>query len=255
MRTVLIIGTILTCSLATFAHASYLPVPGYNSGGTTDGIEGGGGMCMLNVSFTAVKDGNGIVTGGTLSMVPQGKTIYLARRPAGSFDPAAVWGVLDGTGYSRRLGWNPGTGLADIPAGDSIWIQRVTASPGLKCYYAQNANPAASANPITKAYTYYSGMFGTAGSDTKWQWDQMMDHNAYALDMADAQWVAGQTLNATYKLYIGDAGGNEILNAQQEPMFQSATEVWTWTVPEPTTLCLLTTGLATFARRKKSTHD
>jgi hypothetical protein len=241
---------VLALSASSQAYV-YTTAPGYNSAG--DANKGAGGMYMLNVYFAATRDANGMVTGGALSMDAQAKTIILAPRPVGSFDPNAVWGVLDGTAYSRRLGWNPGTGLTDIPAGDSIWIQLMSASPEVKCYYAQEPNCATYPNAITQTYTYYGGMFGTAGSSTKWQWDQRMDHNANAVDMTSVQVGTAQTFTATYKLYIGDSSGNEILNPDLSPTFTSATEVWTWNVPapEPATLAILAIGALLAAGRRR----
>ncbi len=71
----------------------------------------------------------------------------------------------------------------------------------------------------------YSGIFGTAGSSTKWQWDGRMDHNTYAVSLSDIT-AAGQLFSATYKVYVGDAAGNEILNPDLSSA--SSLETWTW---------------------------
>jgi len=213
----------------------------YNQGGD-------GGMYMLNVSYTAATS--------TLSVAAQAKTITLAPRPTGSFDTAQAWGVLDNTAYSRRFGWNPGTGLSGIPSGDSIWIQVTSQTAGLETFYAQNASPGSSANTITQSYTYYGGIFGTGGSSTAWQWDQLMDHNAYAIPLANIQYGVGQTFTATYDLYIGDASGNRL------PGFTDATETWTWTspalspsdVPEPASLSVMSAGAILLLRRRRHAH-
>lgn len=249
----------LILALASASHASYVytTAPGYDSGGAAD--QGAGGMIMLDIRFAPVTDTGGIVVGGTLTMDPQPTTVYLAPRPLGSFDPAAAWGVLDGTAYSRRLGFDDANRprvLADqvhASTGGYIWIEQLSASPELKCYYAQSALCKSSTNPITATYTFYGEIFGTGTSSTKWQWDGKMDHNAYAVDLADIQMGSGRTFSATYKIYIGDSTGNEILNPDLTPKFTSATEVWTWTtpVPEPAATALLALGsLSLLARRR-----
>jgi hypothetical protein len=70
-----------------------------------------------------------------------------------------------------------------------------------------------------------------------------MDHNTYAVPWAhlspDAQF------NATYRVYVGDAFGNELAAATGA----STLETWTWNapavmpVPEPTTFALMMAGL------------
>jgi hypothetical protein len=44
--------------------------------------------------------------------------------------------------------------------------------------FGVNADNTRSVDPALNAY---SGIFGTAGSDTKWKWDGKMDHNTYAV--------------------------------------------------------------------------
>ncbi len=56
----------------------------------------------------------------------------------------------------------------------------------------------------------YSPIFGTPGSSTKWQWDGVMDHNTYSVPFSYLN-MPNQPFSATYRLYIGDAAGNELL--------------------------------------------
>lgn len=220
-------------------------------------------MTMLNVSFNpsslrldvvdqAAKMGVGIYAGLTLA-------------PAGTYDPAQPWAVLNNTEYSRRLGWDDANRIgntdpsllinnlitATYGAGASIWIDCLSKSTGLESYlaigkYGINADNTLTLDPAINAY---SGIFGTAGSDTKWKWDGKMDHNTYAVGL-DYITTPGQLFSATYKVYVGDALGNEILN----PDLSSAStiETWTWqAVPEPTSLSLALLGLGALAFRKR----
>lgn len=223
-------------------------------------------MTMLNVSFNsstlrldvvnqAALMGNGVYAGLYINTLADGKPDTTATTPAG-FDSAQPWAVLNGTAFSRRLGWDdPNKNSAD-PAllinnliqatygpGASIWIDCLSKSAGLESYlaigkYGINANNSLTLDPALNAY---SGIFGTAGSDTRWRWDGMMDHNTYAVGL-DYIVSPGQLFSATYKVYVGDAAGNEILN----PDLSSAStmETWTWqAVPEPTALSLGLLGL------------
>lgn len=94
-------------------------------------------------------------------------------------------------------------------------------SPGLESYLAVGMYGTNSPNA-------YSGIFGTAGSSTKWRWDGAMDHNTYAVRLGDLS-ATNQLLSATYKVYVGDASGNEILNGDGSSA--STIETWTWQGP------------------------
>ena len=213
---VAILGTLAT------AHAQYSNPPSWMP------------MTMLNVGFD---------TGALrLDVVNPSLVPVLSLAPLGTYDPAQPWGVLNGTAYSRRLGWNPAPGfsLATIQAtygsGAGIWIESLSKSAGLESYlaigmYGVNANNTTTVDPAINAY---SGIFGTAGSSTKWQWDGMMDHNAYAVSLSDIA-SPNELFSATYKVYVGDSLGNEILNPDGSSA--STVETWTWqgpaAVPEP----------------------
>jgi hypothetical protein len=210
-------------------------------------------MTMLNVSFDTATLRLDVVDQAT----KMGAGVYpvLTLAPPGTFDPAQPWGVLNGTEYSRRLGWDDvnknmtdGTAILDkihttYGAGANLWIESIAQDSALKCYlaigrYGVNANNTLTVDPAINAY---SGIFGTAGSPTKWRWDGRMDHNTYAVSLSDIA-VPWQLFSATYKVYVGDAVGNEILN----PDLSSAStiETWTWqAVPEPTTLSLAAMGI------------
>lgn len=205
-------------------------------------------MTMLNVNFdtTALK----------LDVVDQaekmGANVYPVLTVArdGSYDPAMPWGMLNGTAWSRRLGWDDPNRKAGDPArfiltlitniygsDAGIWIDCVSRSPGLEAYLAigkfgvnaiNNATNADGSVIIDPTLNAYSGIFGTAGSSTRWRWDGQMDHNTYAVALSDIT-VPDQLFMATYKVYVGDPQGNEILNP--DGTSASTTEVWTWQGP------------------------
>jgi len=212
-------------------------------------------MTMLNVSFDTATLNLDVVDQAT----KMGAGVYpvLTLAPVGTYDPAQPWGVLNGTEYSRRLGWDDvnknqtdGTAILDkihttYGPGANLWIECIAQDPALKCYlaigrYGVNANNTLTVDPAINAY---SGIFGTAGSSIRWQWDGKMDHNTYAVSLSDIT-GPGHLFSATYKVYVGDAAGNEILN----PDLSSAStiETWTWqavAVPEPAALSLAAMGI------------
>jgi len=188
----------------------------------------------------------------------------LAATSFADFDPAAPWSVLQGAAFSRQLGWWAGSGSAPADleaaveaaygAGAGIWIESLSQSAGLETYLAVgrfgvNADNTEIVDPLAGGY---AGIFGTDGSPTKWRWDYLMDHNAYAVPAASL--VPGQLYTALYKVYIADAAGNELASA----VWASTLETWTWqaptVVPEPASGASLALGLlllAAVARRRK----
>lgn len=216
-------------------------------------------MTMLVVSFDAVAQ--------RLDVQDQAAAVLLAYdtdamgRPDptatafGEYDPAQPWAVLQDSAFSRQLGWWAGTGSApallqssieSVYGTDaSIWIESLSQSTGLETYLAIGRYGVSSDNTMTvdPAAHAYTGIFGTDGSSTRWNWDYQMDHNTYAVPWAhlapDAQFTA------TYRVYVGDAFGNELAAATGA----STLETWTWKapavmpVPEPTTFALMMAGL------------
>jgi hypothetical protein len=184
-----------------------------------------------------------------------------------NYDPTQPWSVLQNTAFSRQLGWWAGNGTANVTlqtnienaygTGASIWIESVSQSAGLETYLAVgksgvNADNSTTVDPLAGGY---SGIFGTAGSSIKWQWDYKMDHNTYAVPLANLS--ANQLYSATYKVYIGDSTGNELAAASGA----STLETWKWQapavmpVPEPETYAMLIAGLGILgavARRRKA---
>ena len=164
-----------------------------------------------------------------------------------AFDPTAKWSVLNGTAYSRQLGWYDwdsdnfsASHSSDLPDNAYVWIEKIAGSDTLKTYtVSEDGNP-------TEPYT---PIFGTDGSSTKWKWDGFMDHNVYAVDLKDIT-QDNQTFYATYYLYIGDANGNALDG------YTGTTTTWTWqwygpaAVPEPMTLLLAASGIPLYFRKK-----
>ncbi len=187
-------------------------------------------MLMLRVSFDANRN---LVVESNSTIIrlqpapgayhPLTRTYDLARV---SFDPAAAWSVLNGTAYSRVLGWyDEGTTGANGDnfydtyaaelAGNYVWIEKMEGSAELKTYAVTEAS-----DPTGP----YTPIFGTEGSSTRWCWDGFMAHNAYAVPLT-ALVASNQIFTATYHLYVGDAAGNPV------PGYGGATTTWTWQGP------------------------
>ncbi len=145
-----------------------------------------------------------------------------------TFDPAQPYAVLNGTAYSRVLGWydqgttgSNGDDFYDTYAaqldGNYLWIEKTGGSPELKTYFV---NEDVTGDPGTP----YTPIFGTDGSSPKWRWDGKMDHNAYAVALRYLT-RPNQLFTATYHLYIGDAAGNPV------PGYGDTTTTWRWQGP------------------------
>jgi hypothetical protein len=190
-------------------------------------------MTMLNISLTSGKLAiQELSSKSPFNTTPPSYPVLSA--PISNFDPSKPWNVINGSAYSRRLGWNPATGLnaaavtAAFGADAGIWIERISQTPGLETYQAVgtfgvNANNSSTVDPATNGY---APIFGTAGSSTKWKWDYQMDHNVYAVP-ASYITTPDQLFSATYKIYVGDAYGVEIPAAASA----NTTTTWTWQGP------------------------
>jgi len=211
-------------------------------------------MTMLNISFDTNSDrlsivseasrlGPGVYPALVFNTKANGSADTTNTTPA-HFDPSKPWSVLNGTVFSRRLGWyDPASSsatnvLSQVQAvygsGASVWISSLSKSDGLQSYLAVGrfgvnslGTTNADGTPVIDASAGgYSGIFGTAGSSTNWQWDGQMDHNVYAVALTNLV-SSNQLLSATYKIYIGDSSGNEVAAATGA----STTTTWTWQVP------------------------
>ena len=227
---------VLALAAPAVRAVDYAPAPGW------------GGMVMLDVYYDSENKSLALMPEPYNSLKYSGDP-WPRLQAAGSYDPAQPWSVLNGTVYSRRLGWNdPNKGNAGwqigdlLPAGTSLWINRTGGSPELKTYAVAEYDNT----------TPYTPIFGTAGSDRKWKWDLRMDHNAVAVDFALLS-VPNQLLTATYDVYVGDALGNPLAG------YTSAATTWSWigpaVVPEPTGLALLAAAGALLMRRRRWVHD
>ena len=238
----------------------------------TISLNGSGALQMVDQS-TFTPRCPGWSTGGCFSstLIPLSTSVYssgnpnLAATTFAQWDPAQPWAVLQNKAFSRQFGWWGGSGTAPAAlktsvettygAGASIWIQMMQQSAGLETYkavgkFGVNANNTATVDPLAGGYT---GLFGTAGSSTKWQWDYMMDHNVYAVYLnATNGW--GKTFSATYSVYVGDMYGNELPSA----LGKNTIETWNWAapVPEPETYAMVLAGLGligAISRRRRAT--
>ena len=243
-------GTLLALailSLATPARA-YSPPPSWMP------------MTMLNVSL----DANNNLSVETTALIPRlnaapgtyNATTHTYDLSVVSYDPTQPWAVINGTAYSRQLGWFD-MGTSAMPMGDdfystyasqlggnSLWIERVGGSAELKTYFVDEAS---SMNMMANGP--YTPIFGTDGSDTKWRWDGFMDHNANAVALTDIT-MPDQIFTETYHLYVGDAIGNPVAG------YGDTTTTWTWqgpsvaVVPEPAASALLVMGAGSWLLRR-----
>ncbi len=217
------------CAVACSAGAAYADPPSWDP------------MLMLRVSFDAQTNLVVATTPAIIRLQPAPGTYHPETRSYEpdivSFDPAERWAALNGTAYSRVLGWyDEGTTGANGDnfydtyarelAGHFIWIEKTRGSPELKTYAVSEAE-----DPTGP----YTPIFGTDGSSTRWCWDGFMAHNVYAVPLR-ALAVSNQIFTATYHLYVGDAAGNEV------PGYGGTGTTWTWqgpTVPFRPTLTIL----------------
>jgi hypothetical protein len=210
-----------TVLMMTLAASAYSPPPSWDP------------MLMLNVTLNASNQ-LAVQTTSYLIRLNAAPGVYNSTNQtynlaAVAFDPAQPYAVLNGTAYSRVLGWyDQGTTgangdnfydtySAQLHSTNYVWIEKTGGSPELKTYFI---NEDVTGDPATP----YTPIFGTDGSDTKWRWDGFMDHNAYAVALTNLV-SSNQLFTATYHLYIGDADGNP------NSGFGDTTTTWRWQGP------------------------
>jgi hypothetical protein len=140
--------------------------------------------------------------------------------PAGYvFDSRSNYSVLGGKAYNFQYAWNPTAGWLP-PSGAAVWIECLSASPGLETYDGPG-------NKMISPPRSYAPIFGTAGSATNWLWYGQMAHNSYAILNPSSSVVS-----ARYCVFFGDAvtGSREAYADYQDTIV-----TLTWTVdPTPT---------------------
>ena len=145
-------------------------------------------------------------------------TPNLLALPAGyTFDSRSNYFVLNGKAYNYQYAWNPG-GTFSPPAGAAVWIECLSASPGLECYDGPG-------NKVITPPRTYAPIFGTAGSSTRWKWYGQMAHNSYAVLNP-----TNTVYSAQYRIYFGD----ETTGAPEAyASYGDATMTLTWLVDLP----------------------
>ena len=139
-------------------------------------------MTMLNVTYDATSKAISVVDEST----KLGTGVYPTLTAAGgtydattnvydpsyeTYDPSQPWSILNGTAYSRRLGWYTtdsslqSTIQATYGSDASIWIKIIGGSSELKSYLAIGKYGINDDNSTTLDTTIdaYSGIFGTDG--------------------------------------------------------------------------------------------
>ncbi len=132
--------------------------------------------------------------------------------PGYAFDSRSNYFVLAGKAYNFQLAWNPG-GIFTNPPGAALWIECLSASPGLECYDGPG-------NKMISPPRTYAPIFGTAGSPSRWKWYGAMAHNSYAVLNP-----TNTTMSAQYRVYFGDA-----VTGDPVAGYDDATVTLTWTV-------------------------
>ncbi|MCA9234027.1 MAG: hypothetical protein KDA44_01050 [Planctomycetales bacterium] len=146
---------------------------------------------------------------------PEAETPRLTElAPGDSFDPAMPWSVLEGTAHNFQYGWQA-SGIWPSLGGGKVWIEQLAATPELETYYVYEGGRVDN--------WPYDPIFGTAGSDARWQWSTIMAHNAYAVTEPTQS-----EYDATYSVYIGDAATGEPL-----PQFTPAEVTLRWLTDVP----------------------
>ncbi|MFM1803916.1 MAG: hypothetical protein RL136_795 [Planctomycetota bacterium] len=202
MRTYALLASSLPALVASAAYAQNPPM--------------GGPMQMYSITIDTNMQSVMAMPMGTFS------TVNLVDYGA-TYSGAAS--VLNGQAFNSQWGWFSG-GFADL-GDNSVWIELVSATPGLNVYRGGGMGMPPTFVPI----------FGTDGSSNRIQWNGMMLHNYYA-GIMDGYY------EHTYRVYVGDAMGNDL-------GWSAATVTWSFSVPAPGAVAVLgLSGLVGSRRRR-----
>ena len=139
--------------------------------------------------------------------------------------------VLDGKFISSQYGFLA-DGFISLPQDTAIWVEMTSATAGLEIYEGGMR--------MMRANHTYAPLFGTAGSDTSWQWDGMMHH----------PWVAATdagVYDATFTAYLGDAMTGAPMSG-----FGTGSVTLDWNaIPSPASAVLFGLGGVACARRRR----
>jgi len=139
--------------------------------------------------------------------------------------------ALNGTWYNAQYGWIK-DGAWSPPSESLLWLERVSASPGLMVLKGGRMS--------TMASHTFEPIFGTSGSPSRLAWDGTMLHNWYSTP------APGSTYESTYRIYFGDSTGTPLGG------YDAAEVTLTWNaVPAPSVgAAFALSGLLTLRRRR-----
>jgi hypothetical protein len=132
--------------------------------------------------------------------------------PGYAFDSRSNYYVLTGKAYSLQYAWNPG-GVFTNPPGAAVWIERLSASPGLENYDGPGNKNESPPRPYTQIF---------AANGDIWQWYGRMAHNAFAIRNPNTN-----QLTAVYRVYFGDVVTGSRTGYES---YDDATVTLNWTV-------------------------
>ncbi len=133
-------------------------------------------------------------------------TPLLASHPSDGFAPSDPWyDALDptrqGLAFSRRYGFVMDTMTDPLPAGQSIWLRKLSGPPELGAYRYANSSPKA-----------FEPIFGTSGTPTAMAWNGMMFHPTFTAPPGTHEYTA------VFDAYLSDStAGTEIPHSSTGP--------------------------------------
>ena len=210
MRILLLI--VLSCASAPPAAGGFV-LPSIGGGQVT--MQAGAPMKHAAVGF----DGQRVTV-----HVDDSVTTPLLRPLIGAdFDPAERWGVLIGKDHNFQYGW-VADGAWAPQAGLGVYVQQLSATPGLETYEGGRFMSEATVRAMTFAPLFADG--------EPWRWTGVMTHNAYAVDRPMAP-----AYEATYRVFLADTVTLQEPTAPAVgPLYGDARVTFAWTatpVPAP----------------------